>query len=185
MKINKINELFEEICSHGITPNEYFALARILKDRPLQERMNYDRYRKYLVINDWLDIRNNPTEKVKRSKIFDDFEDETFGKNVETYRSMWPLVTLPSGKTARSSSVDLKSRFKWFLGHYNYDWSTILKATENYIVYYRDRSWAFMRTSAYFIYKEENTKVRTSTLSEWCDKILEGVQEEESYRIDV
>lgn len=184
MKTNQVNKIFEEICSYGLTPNEYFSLAMILQNKPLQERMNRDIYKKYLLINEWIDIGEKATDKIRSSRIFEDLMDGEFVKNVEVYRSMWPAITLPTGKTARSSSKDLESRYKWFFANYNYDWEIIFQATENYITYYRDRGYNFMRTSAYFIYKEESTRIRTSTLAEWCDRIKDGIVEQD-YHIDV
>lgn len=185
MKISEINKVFEEISSFGLTPNEYFSLALIIQDKPLQEKMKRDLYRKYLLINNWIDIDDKPTEKLNASGIFNGVGEEGFVKNVATYRSMWPAVTLPTGKTARCSYKDLEARFKWFFTNYNYDWITIFKATENYVSYWNERGYSFMRTSGYFIYKEESTKIRTSTLAEWCDNIVENVQQEDDYHIDV
>ena len=167
-----------------MTPNEYFSLAMILQKKPLQDRMKRDLYRKYLIINDWIDFDDKPTDKVRNSRILDDFMDEEFTKNVETYRLMWPPITLPSGKTARSSSIDLEKRFKWFFSNYNFSWEAVFRATEKYIEYYRDRSFAYMRSSAFFIYKEESTKIRTSTLADWCDNLEDGAQIED-FHIDV
>lgn len=184
MKTKEINRFFEEICGYGLTPNEYFALSMILQDKPLQERMNPDLYRRYLITNDWININNKATNKLRESKIFEDLIDSDFTRNVDIYRSMWPAITLPTGKTARSTSIDLQARFKWFFKTYEYNWDTIFQATEHYITYYRDRGYNFMRTSSYFIYKEESTKLRTSTLAEWCDRIEDGVIEED-YHMDI
>lgn len=184
LKVKQLNRLFDEICSLGLTPNEYFALSRVLQDKPMQERMDPKLYRRYLFVNDWITIENKPTEKLRKSKIFEDVQDPDFEKNVEIYRLMWPPITLPTGKTARSSSVDLQHRFRWFFENYQYNWDAIFQATESYINFYRERSYAYMRTSSYFIYKEETTKLRTSTLAEWCDRIGDGVVEH-NYHIDV
>lgn len=184
MRASELNKLFEEICSYGLTPNEYFALAMVLQNKPLQERMEFERYRRYLYVNDWIDMKNKATNKVKESKIFDEIIDTNFRENIEKYRSMWPAITLPTGKTARSSSKELEDRFKWFFNNYDHDWEMIFKATENYITFYAERGYAFMRTSSYFICKYESLKIRTSTLAEWCDRIKDGV-EEKDYHIDV
>lgn len=146
--------------------------------------MKRDLYKKYLLINDWIDMDERAMDKVRSTRIFEDLLDSEFVKNVEIYRSMWPPITLPTGKTARSPSKDLELRFKWFFSNYNYTWDMIFQATENYITYYRDRNYVFMRTSSFFIYKEESTKIRTSNLAEWCDSIKDGI-EEEDFHIDV
>lgn len=184
LKTRETNKILEEICKYGLTPNEYFALSMILQDKPLPDKLSHDKYRRYLFINDWITMYNKATPKLIESGIFEDVEDINFTKNVETYRSLWPAITLPTGRTARSTSIDLQSRFKWFFKNYNYDWDIVLKATEHYITYYRDRNYAYMRTSSYFIYKEETTKLRTSTLAEWCDRIQDGVIEE-NYHMDI
>lgn len=185
MKISDVNKIFEEISEFGLTPNEYFSLAMIIQDKPLGS-MKRDIYKRYLFTNNWIDLNEKPTEKVVSSGIFKGLGEEDFVKNVGIYRSVWPPITLPTGKTARCSLKDLEARFKWFFMNYNYDWSTIHKATENYVSYYADRGFSFMRTSGYFIYKEESTKLRTSTLAEWCDNIMEGTdQKMDDYHIDV
>lgn len=94
---------------------------------------------------------------------------------------------MPSGKPARSSIIELKKRFDWFVSEYKYDWETILKATENYVRHYEDKNYNFMQTSAYFIRKEDSKKVTSSALSEWCEQVLNPGEndEQKSYDIDI
>jgi len=184
MKFDQINKIFDEILSYGLTPNEYFGLAMILQNRPLHEKMKRHLYVDFLIRHKWIDSSEKPTDKVRSTRIFQDLMDSEFSGKVEQYRLMWPAIRLPNGKMARGSNLELESRFKWFFSKYNYDWNTIFKATESYITYYRERGYAFMRTSGYFICKEETTKIRTSTLAEWCENAADGIIEQD-YHIDV
>lgn len=143
-----------------------------------------DRHELELITKGWIDLKGKGTEKLRKSKIFEGHVSLDFSRNVEVYRSMWPSLTLPSGKLAKSPSRDLELRFNWFFDNYNYDWNTILKATESYIEYYRERGYNFMRSSSFFIYKEDSARIKNSDLAQWCDKINTG-EVEKSYHIDV
>jgi uncharacterized metal-binding protein len=51
---------------------------------------------------------------------------------------------------------------------YNYDWDTILKATEKYVQEYQRQNYQYMRTAMYFIKKViDGTSV--SELANYCD----------------
>jgi hypothetical protein len=108
-------------------------------------------------------------------------------KNIITYRDLFPRMILPSGKPARSSVIDLKKRFDWFMIEYEYSWDIILKATENYIKHYEDNNFHYMQTSSYFIKKEDKQKNSISSLSEWCEQVLNPGEnnKEKSYEIDI
>lgn len=96
-------------------------------------------------------------------------------------------MVLPSGKPARCSVIDLKKRFDWFTSQYDYDWDVILKATENYIKHFEEKDYKFMQTSGFFIKKADKEKISASSLSEWCEQVLNPneISSEKSYDIDI
>lgn len=181
MKIDRINEFISYCSKLGLSPNEYCTLHFIYTGKEPLKTINTDGYSLVLRSKGYLDKDKKFTDKAHEL-----FKEKSIPiENIETYKSLWPSIILPSGKNARCASTELKIRFQWFIDNFDYDWNTIYKATEEYIKYYADRGYNFMRTSAYFIFKEDTPKLRTSTLAEWCDKVTTGIVENESFDIDI
>ena len=88
---------------------------------------------------------------------------------------MFPKKKLPSGKLARNNVNTLIDNFKWFFSTYDYTWDDILNATKLYIKEYRNNDWQYMKTSQYFISKQDKHKVKVSELADYCDMIRDGV----------
>jgi len=180
MKLENLDEILKECTKNNLSPNDYLLLYCLFKNKPLPPHINDVQYKISLFCRGYL---NNKYELEK--KALDLFFTEIDPEKIEEYRLMWPNLILPSGKNARCNSKELQAKFKWFFDNYDYEWDTILKATVEYIKYYSERGYNFMRTSSYFIYKESIPKFRTSTLAEWCDKVLHGNVEHESFDIDI
>lgn len=153
---------------------------------------NTHQVRRSLYRKGFLDSNYNPTDKafeahsLKDEVKIDGLSDD-YIKNIVTYRDLFPRRVLPSGKPARCSVIDLKRRFDWFITQYEYDWDTILKATENYVNYYEQEDYKFMQTSAFFIKKADREKIVSSSLSEWCEQVLNPgeTNTKRSYDIDI
>lgn len=185
MEKEKITDLLTEITDNKLSPNEFFTLFLCIQGKPIPETINELAYKKSLILKNWLDINENPTEKCIKNSLFANLEiNNIFRKQVEEYRLMWPSIILPNGKNARASLRELEIRFNWFFNTFQYDWNNVFKATEEYIKYYQERRYSFMRTSAYFIYKEMTPKLRTSDLAEWCENVL-NKNESQGYDINV
>lgn len=184
MKAAQIEIFLEEFNKLGMTPNEYFSLYLFEHDRELPKRVNKDLVHGNLRLEGWIDGEFRTTEKFREAGIFGEQNVSELIRNVEIYRQMWPSITLPTGTQARSPNKDLQKRFKWFLENYDYSWETILKATEMYISHYRDQRYAFMRNSAFFIFKSEGA-MKNSTLASWCDRTLIEDKQEDSFDINV
>lgn len=185
MKIDKftVKELFKFCSTHNLTPNEVYALYYIVnKEASIYLNVNIDAYKMSLRVKGWLDSNS---ELAKKSHISLFKDDSISAENIEKYKVLWPAIMLPSGKNARSSSIELEGRFKWFFDNFDYSWDIIYKATLEYVKYYEERGYNFMRTSAFFIFKESTPKLRTSTLAEWCDKVTTGDVVHESFDIDL
>jgi hypothetical protein len=180
MRLENLDDVLKVCAKNNISPNEYLLLYCLLKNKPLPPRLNDVHYKITLFVTGYL---NNKYELLP--KALNLFYEEIDTEKVEQYRLLWPSLILPSGKNARCSLKELQPKFKWFFDNYEYDWNTIMKATQEYIKYYSERGYNFMRTSSYFIYKESVPKFRTSTLAEWCDKVLNGNALHESFDIDI
>ena len=104
-----------------------------------------------------------------------------FLEKIKTYREIFPAKKLPSGNLARNNVKALGEAFRWFFETYDHDWDTILKATSMYVNEYRDKQYMYMKTSQYFISKQDKHRVKHSSLADYCDMILEGINTEDEH----
>lgn len=140
-------------------------------------------------VKGFIDDNGNLTEKA--NKMLDEFETylvkrktkitkevlgEDFMEKVTEYRDAWPKKRLPSGELARQSVQELKDKLVWFFKTYpQYDWNTVLDATDYYNMVYEKKNYQFMVTSSYFIKKTNpHTKETTSKLADYCEQIIEN-----------
>ncbi len=108
---------------------------------------------------------NNVVGKAKRKvqKTLLGKEHDTY---ITMYRDLWPKGNLPSGKPARLSIPDLRKKFTDFFKEHDYEWSTIINATKEYI---RQKEHSpYMMTSGYFILKNDQ-----SELASYCELVLD------------
>ena len=101
---------------------------------------------------------------------------EEFHAKVKEYNEIFPKIVLPHGKAARSNAREVTDNFVWFFNSYKYDWETILKATENYVDEFARNNYKFMRSSKYFIRKQNSDRTWTSDLAEFCELVTSGVE---------
>lgn len=106
---------------------------------------------------------------------------EKFIHNVETYRSIFPARKLPSGVPARNNVKILTECFRWFFNTYDFTWEEVHLATKNYVNEYRDKEYAYMQNSQYFISKQDKNRVKRSQLADYCDMIRDGVEPEDDH----
>lgn len=96
------------------------------------------------------------------------------------YLEIFPKMILPSNKPARVSKKIIMKQLTWFFTTYpQYDKDLVLKATAYYVETFREQEFKFMRTSQYFISKEATNRMITSTLAEFCQLILDGLDDDE------
>jgi len=100
---------------------------------------------------------------------------DTFTDKVKEYLEIFPKIKLPTGKPARSNYTEVCDNFHWFFRTYDYTWDIILEATENYVQEYQKNNWMYMRTSKYFIRKQNSDKTWSSDLAEYCEMAKNGV----------
>lgn len=121
--------------------------------------------------------------KIKLEEIMGD----NYHEEVEKYNEIFPKEKLPSNAYARTNVKNLEQNFKWFFQTYDYDWDVILGATRMYVARYKIDSYKFMKTSMYFIRKQNAQGMVVSELGNWCDMFLkkELYAEPKSHNIKV
>lgn len=185
-------ELMQKILKDKLTPNQLLLLY-CLKNKVSTQQ-----------INNWLELKglqdNNLVEGEEGSfsittqgkmilRKYDNYfvkakkktNIQLMGKNfldkINEYRGIFPAGKLPSGKPARVNVRSLETNFRWFFEEYSHDWDTVIKATKMYVNQYEENDFNYMMTSQYFIAKQDKHKVKTSTLADYCDMIVDGVSE--------
>ena len=117
---------------------------------------------------------NNYFIKAKK-KTSNQLMGKNFLDKIKQYREIFPAGKLPSGKPARVNVKTLENNFRWFFENFDYSWDEIMKATKMYVTEYEATDYMYMKTSQYFVSKEDKSKVKTSDLADFCDMIKEGV----------
>lgn len=112
--------------------------------------------------------------KVQKKKTTVAIMGTDFTENLIKYNELFPKLKLPSGKLARAAVKNLETNFRWFFENHDYPWNIIFKATALYVDEYGNKGWKFMRTSMYFIKKQESDKSITSDLADYCEMIITG-----------
>lgn len=186
----KQKEIFDIISSKGLNPNQYYLLT-CMADNIQTKKINIALELQTLVYNEYVIVTKDDklilTDKAKKlikqienlfvaeaknaagNKLGDKYEE-----NIQTYNEMFPSLKLPTGKYARTNVNNLKNAFKWFFDNFDYDWETIMLATERYIYEYEINGYKFMRTSQYFIRKQDTDKSYSSDLANYCELVLSG-----------
>jgi len=188
-------QFFQLITKAGLTPNECLVLFAIkMKVTPhfgfdLEELVSKgfveydDKLKHHVITSDAKAIMARLDNYFLKAKKKTDIQlmGKDFVKLINGYREIFPAQKLPSGKPARNNVKALGSTFRWFFETYEYDWNTIYKATKMYVNEYRDKDYLYMQTSQYFICKQDKHKVKHSTLADYCDMILEGIDTEDKH----
>lgn len=182
-------EMFDEMSRYNLSPNQYYLLCCI-RDSVTPLKINMHLELRNLVSNEWLTKDNKLTPKsitlidkleklfsIQKKKTSSQLMGKGYKENVTKYKEMFPNIKLPTGKAARSAAGNLEKTFRWFFENFDYSWDTIFSATAHYINKYQKVEWAYMRTSQYFIRKDN-----ISDLADYCDIVLTGGDDEEIRR---
>lgn len=189
-----MTDIFTRLIQEGLTPNTYYVLHCIKEKIVPNKFVNKELECKRLQTDKWLTENLELTSKslifmeeingyFKRTKkkTSQDLMGQDFVKNIENYVEIFPNKKLSSGKYARVNAKNLEAPFRWFFDTYDYDWETILKATEKYVDEFSVRRYEFMRTAQYFIRKQNIDKTFESDLATYCEIIRNGDDEEQVY----
>ena len=161
-----MTEIFLKFIKEGITPNAYYILHCIKHKIMPNTYINKELEKKKLINDNWitndLQITNKSiifTDEIEsyfkksKKKTSKDLMGEIFLDNIKVYNEIFPNKKLSSGKYARVNPKTLENAFRWFFETYDYDWATIIQATEKYVNEYEIRRYEYMRTSQYFVRK--------------------------------
>ena len=182
-----MTEIFTRLIQEGLTPNSFYVLHCIKEKVTVANFVNKAIECKKLQSDAWLDDNLQLTNK---SLIFITEIDGYFKKskkktnttllgtnfldNIKNYNEIFPNKKLPSGSYARSNVKNLENAFRWFFENYAYSWDTILQATEKYVKEYAAQNYQYIRTSQYFVRKQNTDKTWDSDLATYCEWILSG-----------
>lgn len=180
-----MEEIYSRLLKMGLSPNTFYVLHCIHKSMIPASFVNAKIETKRLVSENWLTESLKLTQKSlifmeeidsffkkTKKKTSTDLMGSDFAENMQTYVELFPNRKLPSGKYARTTIKNLESSFKWFFENYYYSWDIILLATEKYVDEFSIQSYNFMRTSQYFIRKQNIDKSFDSELANYCDIVL-------------
>ena len=186
-----MTELFNRMIQENISPNTCYVLHCIREKIVPKVFVNKDLEVARLKANGWLNEDLTLTSKsiifmeemngfFKRSKkkTSRDLMGADFLQKIQEYVEIFPNRKLSSGKHARVNPKNLEAGFRWFFENYDYDWETILRATEKYVDEYSIRNYEFMRNSQYFLRKQNIDKSFESDLATYCQIIISNPEEE-------
>ena len=189
-----MTDIFTRLIQEELTPNTYYVLHCIREKIVPHKFVNKELECKRLQSNLWLTENLQLTSKslifmeeingyFKRTKkkTSQDLMGQGFVTNIQTYVEIFPNIKLSSGKYARVNAKNLEAPFKWFFENYDYDWETIIAATERYIDEYSIRRYEYMRTAQYFIRKQNIDKTFESDLATYCEILRTNPDDEQVY----
>ena len=189
-----MNEIFNKLIKEKLTPNSLYVLHCIKEKISVSKSLaNSDLEVHRLLSQGWLNDKLQLTSKSlifieelnsffrkSKKKTSKDLMGDNFENKIKLYNSLFPAKKLGSGKYARTNVKNLEAGFRWFFDTYDYDWKTILQATYKYIEEYKMKNYEYMRTSQYFIRKQNTDKSFESDLATYCDMLNEGGSDEEN-----
>ena len=120
-------------------------------------------------------IKYNNLYKIAKKRTSKQLMGEGYAEMLKIYREAWPAGKLPSGKPGRQNVRTLENCFRWFFETYDYTWEEVAHATVMYTNEYKEKDYMYMKTSQYFICKQDKHKVKHSELADYCDMIRDGV----------
>lgn len=179
-----MEKIYHLLANQGITPNQHYVLWCI-RDGISPGMVNIAMEMRVLT-PDWIQegkltgkslsllMEIDEMNRDKKAKNDKELLGENYLAKMEHYREIFPDIKLPTGKYAREAVKNLEVGFRWFFKNHEYDWNTVFKAAEKYVNEYRDKNWEFMRTSKYFIKKQEKNGDTSSDLANYCEMVVTG-----------
>lgn len=177
-----MKKLLEILIINDLTPNQLYLLYTIQEKEVCQLINTALELRLLNNKKVWLNSDNTLTNK--SIKLLKEIENNFQSKNkkenakikpalenIKKYNELWPKMTLPTGKAARSAIGNLVPAFEWFFNNYNFTWESIYKATSLYLDEKESQNWHYTRNSQYFIRKQGTDKVWSSDLADYCQLI--------------
>jgi hypothetical protein len=183
-----MTEIFNRLIKKSLTPNSLYVLYCIQNKLSVNKFVNSSLEIQRLKSEDWL--KNDLTLTGKslifmeelnsffrksKKKTSKDLLGDNFTLYIKMYNDAFPAKKLGSGKYARTNVKNLETAFRWFFENYDYTWDTVMNATKLYVQEYQLKNYEYMRTSQYFIRKQNNSdKTFESDLANFCEQFLNG-----------
>jgi len=189
-----MEEIFNRLITAELMPNTYYMLfclkEKVIPNKFINKELELSRLQangwvtkdlvltaKSLIFIDEISSFFKKTKKKTISALMGD----SYMENITLYLEVFPNRKLNSGKPARVNAKNLEAPFKWFFETYDYDWETILQATEKYVSEYELKRFEYMRNSQYFIRKQNLDKSFESDLATYCELVASGADEVPTY----
>ena len=179
-----MEEIFNKLIEMELKPNSFYVLHCIKNNTKPHNFVSSSLAVTKLKQDGWLDENLQLTSKSiiftteidgyfkkAKKKTTKDLLGDNFTNNIKIYVEIFPNRKLSSGKYARVNPKNLENSFRWFFENYDYDWDMIFKATKKYIYDYSLKNYEYMRTSQYFIRKQNTDKTYDSELADYCNMI--------------
>ena len=175
-------ELFQKILKDELTPNQLLLLYGIKNSIsfPIQNKQEDANELIKLKLLTYKKPKFTITSKgksiiTKYNQYFKLSKKRTTAEMLGIYREAFPAGKLPSGKPGRQNVKTLENSFRWFFQTYDYSWDEVVHATVMYLSEYKEKDYMYMKTSQYFICKQDKHKVKHSELADYCDMVRDGV----------
>tara|TARA_R110002020_G_scaffold431389_1_gene641389 strand:+ start:2729 stop:3316 length:588 start_codon:yes stop_codon:yes gene_type:complete len=179
-----MNDVFNRLIKNEIAPNTYYVLHciknKIIPHKSINKSLEVKRLKEDGWLKDNLELTSKSIIfieeitgffKKSKKKTSKNLMGDNFIENIKSYVQIFPNKKLPSGKYARVNPKNLENSFRWFFENYNYDWNIIFKAALSYVKDYEVRNYDYMRTSQYFIRKQNPDKTWDSELANFCELV--------------
>jgi|TARA_R110000850_G_scaffold38886_3_gene101180 hypothetical protein len=188
-----MDEIFNKLIKEKMTPNSLYVLHCIKNKLSVNDLVNSSLEVKRLQAEDWLkeDLSLSGKSIIfieeltsffrkSKKKTSKHLMGDNFDVSIKMYNEIFPTRKLNSGKYARTNVKNLEAGFRWFFENYEYSWETVLTATKKYVEEYSLNNYEYMRTSQYFIRKQNLDKSFESDLATYCDMLQYGNSLEEN-----
>ena len=189
-----MEEIFNLLLKNKINPNEFYVLYNIKHKIKTGKIVNLSLELTRLKNNKWLKDDNKLSDKaimliqniesffkVQKKKTSVTLMGPEFIEKMKEYSEIFPKFKLPSGKYARTNIKTLEGTFKWFFNNFDYEWETILKAAKSYVEEYEMNNYKYMRTSQYFVRKQNQDKTYDSELADYCEAVINGIDQQKNH----
>lgn len=182
-------EMFNLMAKEQLSPNQFY-LMYCIRESIAAKNINLHLDLRALEIGDWIKMEANEDNnslpilqpkamsllaqvesffKVQKKKTSTQILGKEFADNIAAYNQLFPRRKGGSGKYLRSNVKNVEANFRWFFENYSYGWPTILAATERYLVNQEMQNFKYARTSMYFIRKQDQSRINSSDLADYCE----------------
>jgi hypothetical protein len=183
-------EMFNKMTETGLTPNQFYLLCCSQENLSAQN-INIHQELRFLSAEGWINSDNvlqpkaisliakiDSYFKIQKKKTSIQLLGSTYVENMNTYVQLFPAIKGGGGVYLRCNVKNLEAAFRWFFETYDYEWSIVLEATRRYVNEHSANDFKYIRTSKYFIRKQDSGKIIGSDLADVCERVLNGDPEE-------